>query len=225
MMQPLEITSEATHRLLSLSKLCVETVSVCLISEKIKTAAMHCFKGSTSAYLCLFGTLELSQSIVEKKMFEEEENTALHKVLNASKTYFPSHGGMLLGSGLCSLAEALHEFGVVNIGSIKGLMSSAANVLFLGANILSLKENIRLLHDLMTTDWTTTNIEKEELHWLKQSAFFGLVSNLGYIIATASLLYGGATPFTLVVAIFSCFSGGIKMVYDLSFWANEQGLM
>lgn len=209
--------------LLSLSRHCVETISHCGLSNKIKDIAVGCFKHGTSAYLCLFGTLELSQSIMDREA--PEWDCTINKIVTASKAYFRLHGGLLLGSSLFSLANALHECGILNISGASVVMNAAANALFLGANILALKENIRLIQVLRSTDWLTKNIDDEELHWMKQSAFFGFASNLGYIITTASLLFNGATAFTLLVAIFSCVSGGMKTLYDFSTWAREQGLI
>lgn len=219
----LPITFNLIEKAYTLAAKPAEAVSRCCLSEKIKSVAVGCFKSSTSAYLCLFGTLELSQSIIDKDA-PEWDNT-VNKVVTASNDYFRFHGGLLLGCSLFSLANALHEFGVVDLTASSVVMNAAANVLFLGANILALKENIRLIYVLRQTDWTTTNIDKEELHWLKQSAFFGFASNLGYLITTASLLFNGATAFTLIVAFLSCFCGGIKTLYDFSTWAKEQGLI
>jgi hypothetical protein len=212
-----------TEKWLFLSKQCLETVSTCLRSEKIKTIANGIFKGGTSSYFCAFGIMELFLGIVKKEANETEVIT-LNKITEVSSHYFNLHGGLMFGCGLLSLADALHDFGIINLGSILNAVSHAANVLFLGTNILALKENIRLFHDLRDTDRTQINIDEKELHLRKQSVFFGIASNIGYIIATASLLYSGATALTILIILFSCFSGGIKILYDLSIWAKSQHL-
>lgn len=224
MVSPLSITFNLADKLMSLSKVCMETVSTCLMSEKIKNIANGCFKGGTSSYLCSFGILELWQGISKKETSGKDETT-LNKVTNASTAYFNFHGGLLTGCGFFSLADALHEFGVINLGTISNLVNTAANLTFLCANIIALEENVRLYHELKETDWAKTNIDEEELHWMKQSAFFGFISNVGYIIATTSLLFSGATASTIIIAVFSCFSGGIKIIYDVSIWAKEQGFL
>lgn len=220
MLPPLSITFNLTGAGLSLSKFC-ETISACQLSERVKTLAISCFKGGTCAYLCLFGNLELYQNIIAKKT-EEIQNSTLCKVTSLSKAYFNVHGGLLLGCGLLSLADLLHEFGVLNLGPIENIVNVGTNVLFLCASILALKENIRVLYELKNLDKTAANLDEKELHWIGQSAFFGLISNVGYIIATASLIFNGATTFTILAAIFSCFFGGIKVIYDIFTWAKEK---
>lgn len=210
-----------TDKWLCLSKQCLETISTCLRSEKIKIIANGIFKSGTSSYFCAFGIMELFLGIVKK---EADETITLNKITEVSSNYFNVHGGLMFGCGLLSLADALHDFGIINLGSILNAVSHAANVLFLGTNILALKENVRLFHELRDIDRAQTNIDEKELHLRKQSVFFGITSNIGYIIATASLLYSGATALTIIIILFSCFSGGIKILYDLSIWAKPQNL-
>lgn len=220
MIPPLSLASNLTNQLISLSKGFLVTISNYQVSEKTQKIAIECFKGGTSAYFFSFGILELFQGISKKK----EEESTLNKVINASTDYFNLHGGLLIGCGLLTLADALQEFGLLNLSTIGNLVSAATNVIFLCANIIALEENVRLFYELKETDWTKTNISEDELRWMKQSAFFGFISNLGYITATACLLFSGATAFTIIIAIFSCFSGGIKIIYDMSVWAKAQNL-
>jgi len=225
MLPTLSLAFNLTDKLISLSTNCIEIVSACQISERIKKIADGCFKVGTSSYLCSFGILELYHNRSHrKKEGSEKEEVTLNKVVTASTVYFNLHGGLLVGCGLFSLVDALHEFGVLNLGSIGNALGSATNVMFLCANIIALEENFRLINELKETDWTKTNIAKDELCWMKRSAFLGFVSNLGYIITTASLLFSGTTALTILIALFSSFSGGIKIIYDLSLWAKAQHL-
>lgn len=193
------------------------------LSEKIKELIIPYFKLGASAYLSGFGCSEIAKNF-SKKQALDQLNSTQHKAFNCSTTYLNMHGGLMLSSGYFSLIDALNEFGVISLGSLATAVCTAGSVLFLCANIIALEENVRLFNDLNETDWSQTNIDEQELRWLRQSAFWGILSNLGYIGATASLLFSGATPLALLVAVLSCFAGGIKILHDLSLWAKRHAL-
>lgn len=140
----------------------------------------------------------------------------------SSEAYLNMHGGLMLSSGGFSLLDALQEFGLMSLGSIANVVSNVGSVLFLCANIIALEENVRLYHELKNTDWDKTNIDEKELQWLKQSTCWGILSNIGYIIATATLLFSSATSLALVIGLLSCLAGGIKILYDLAIWVKTQ---
>ena len=48
----------------------------------------------------------------------------------------------------------------------------------------------------------------------KQSNLLGIISNLGYIMATALILFGGSTAMALVLGVIGSFSGAMKILYD-----------
>lgn len=201
------------------------------ISDRIKNLAISIFKLSTSLYLGVFGTCELVQKNMQAdpQKVNGTSKTTLQKVQSSSYAYLCIHGGLMTGSGVFGLLEALESFGVTSfgltsVGNVANGLGAAGNILFLGANIIALAENMRLYNDIKETDWTKTNIVEGELIWIEQSVMWGIVSNLGYIVATASLIYHGMTALVLVVAALSCFAGGIKILYDLALWAKEKGL-
>ncbi len=207
----------------SISKYALKAVSTCMISDKIKAVAAIFFKGCTSLYLCAFGTMEMGQNI-KKDSFVENSLSTQDKVINSSASYLNLHGTLLFSSGTLGLMDALQGFGLVNFRSLAQAVSTASSTLFLCANVVALDENVRLLNELMITDWSKTNITDQELKWMKQSAFWGMLSNLGYIVTTASLLFSGATALTILMAAFSCCTGGIKILFDLLAWAKTQKL-
>ena len=207
------------NKLQSISKFANNTVSACMVSDKIKAAAAVIFKSCTSLYLCVFGTVELGQNI-KKNDLPEKLVATQDKVSQSSAAYLNLHGSLLLCSGFFGLMDALQGFGLMNFRSLSQAISAASGTLFLCANLIGLEENVRLLTDLINTDWSKTNINDQELKWMKQSAFWGLLSNLGYIVMTASLLFSGATAATILIAAFSCCAGGIKILIDLLAWAK-----
>lgn len=191
------------------------------ISERIQKLAYPFFKGGSSLYLCSTGTAEIVQNITKKA--EDPRISVLSKQsLVPSNAYLNLHGGLMISSGSFSLIDLLHEFGVINIGSIANAVCTAGSVLFLCANIFALEENVRLYNEIENTDWAQTNIDEKELRWLKNAACFGIVSNLGYLVATAALLFGGATAITILIAVLSSLAGGIKILYELTIWFHNQ---
>lgn len=212
-----------TKTLDPLSKFADKTVSACLVSGKIKAIATVIFKGCTSTYLCVFGALELGQNI-KKNDFPDKMITTQAKVIESSSTYLNLHGSLLLSSGIFGLLDALQGFGLVNFRNFAQAISAASATLFLCVNIIGLDENVRLLNELIRTDWSKTNINDQELRWIKQSAFWGLLSNLGYIVMTTSLLFNGATALAILLAAFSCCAGGVKILFDILLWAKNDNL-
>jgi hypothetical protein len=196
--------------------------STSFISDKMKSIALGCFKAGTSLYLSSFGGSEILQNL---KKSTTQDTPLFKRIVRNSTAYLNLHGSFMMGCGLTSLLDALHSFGVVNLGNFTNAVRKAGNLLFLSANIIALEEGVRLFEVIQNTDWSKTNIEEKELNWLKRSVFCGILSNLGYCLATASLLFGGPTAITVLLAIFSCFSGGIKIIYDLFLWAKEQNIV
>lgn len=190
------------------------------ISDKIKKIAIPCFKAATSLYFFTFGGSELAQNLIKKNIKIQTDTSEFKKILPL-KSYLNLHGVLMFGSGIFCLIDALDEFGVNTLGYMANIASLAGSVLFLCANIIALEENVRLIQVLKETDWSKTNIDEKELDWLKRSSFFGAVSNIGYIIATASLLFSGATTAAIVIAVLSCCAGGIKILSDLMVWAKQ----
>ena len=205
------------------SRSCFGVISNRAFSEKIKQIAIACFKACTSLYFGTFGTTELIQG-THKKIVSSDNYSNKTEALKSSKAFLNLHGSLMLGCCSLTLIDALHAFGVIAMGSMATILSNAGSVLFLCANVFALEENIRLWNVLKDTDWSCTNITEKELAWTKQSTFWGALSNIGYILATASLLFSGVTAWTLIIAILSCFAGGVKMLCDLLIWAKTQQL-
>jgi hypothetical protein len=156
-----------------------------------------------------------------EKKHSEKDNFLENRVLNASKAYLNLHGALIVGSGIFSLLDALQEFGLIGLNHTAEIISAAGNVLFLCANIIALEENVRLFNGIVNTDWSAKNIHAKELHSLKQSAFWGILSNIGYIAGSATLLFNGATAIAFVFFALSCFAGGAKILYDLVEWKKN----
>lgn len=207
-----------------LSSRCLPMMQRVFSYERIQQIAAPLFKIGSSLYLSSFGTIEIFQSLKTTPQKKEALKTeVLAKAqLSSSAYYLDEHGKLMLGSGCCYLLDMLQDFGVVTCGKLVHLFSTAGSVLFLCANVYAIEENIRLYQEIESTDWTKTNIDAQELRWLKSSAICGMMSNIGYIAATTALLFNGATAITLLVALFSCFAGGVKILCDLCHYAMQE---
>lgn len=172
------------------------------LALKVQELIVPIFKGGASLYLCAFGAAEIIQS-----------GAKITHSLASSQAYMILHGGLMAASGISSLADALYAFGVMNPGNLANANYIAGSILFLCANIIGLEENVRIFNDAGTNSPIDETRDQE-----KQSAFWGILNNIGYIITTAMLLYGKATAPALVFAALSCFAGGIKILYDLALY-------
>lgn len=177
------------------------------LAQKIKNIVVPYFKGGASLFLCGFGVLELAQSTND---FKKDKKNPEDQLIS-SKAYLIFHGGLLTSCGFLSLIDAIHAFGVMQPGSLASANYIASNILFLGANIIGLEENVRLWNELGVVD----GIDDNEKNLISKSAFWGILNNIGHIVATAMLLYGTATGIAIMLAALSCFAGGIKILYDL----------
>lgn len=197
----------------------LQTILPATTIDKVRNITLPFIKGFASIYLGIFGAVEIKQCVKRKN---PEDNISLeNRVLTASKAYLNLHGALIVGSGIFSLLDALHEFGLTTLSHTAEIISIAGNVLFLCANIIALEENVRLFNEIKQTDWAAKNIDANELHLLKQSAFWGILSNVGYIVGTANLLFGGATAITLVFLTLACLAGSVKILYDLVEWKKN----
>lgn len=205
---------------------CFEALRNCTLSEKTRQLAIGCFKVGASLYLGTFGTTELAHDFKKKQFIDDPGQKKVDDIgkqtLKSPNPYLNLHGGLMLGSGLFGLLDALHTFGIVHLGTIGRAVGAAGSLLFLAANVIALEENARIFNELQDT--TETTGDKKERHWLKLSAFLGCISNIGYIITTATLLFSGLTAFTLLAALLSCSAGGLKILFDLLIWAKEHQL-
>lgn len=137
------------------------------------------------------------------------------ELINRRKTAFAdyqhSHGSLQVGAGLCNGMEALHEFKCINLGRLLSAVQKVGGALFLFANLVALEENISLYEDLRRTGGRE---KPKELPWRLRAAITGILSNLGYIAATALTLFGSATTMALVIGILSACFGCLKILCD-----------
>lgn len=177
------------------------------LADLIKKVAYPVFKATTSSYLASFGSFELSRL-----------NAARSSQMAADKAYLSTHGALITASGACGIVEMLDRCGIVTLGQeVSKALFMAGSLFFLMANIIALEENVRLYEiaeSLPPQDETT--------FWLRRSAVSGMLSNINYIIATATLLLGGPTAIALVIGAIGAMSGAFKILCDFVMWAKER---
>lgn len=194
------------------------------ISEKIQRLALFCFKSMTNLFLGICGASEVAQ-LIRKTPSTPKMGLVRKRSFSPPDAYLTIHGGLMIGSGSLSLFAVLNEFRILNLHTMGSFVAAGGNFLFLGANIFALEENLRLFQELNKKDWKQPTIETTELNGMKRSAFWGILSNLGYILATTALLFNIATGIAIVIIILSGLAGGIKILYDLFLWGKSQNLL
>lgn len=183
------------------------------LADLIRKIAYPIFKATTSTFLLGVGSFELSKTARNSPLRPAPlENTAK----TSSLAYIAMHGGLIAGSGICGLIETIENFGLATFGSIGNALFKAGNILFLGANMLALEENVRLYQASFSLDDSNDQASIQRL-----SAIAGISSNLGYIIATSTLLLGGAAGFALAIGGIAACSGGLKILCDFMLWLDE----
>lgn len=201
--------------------------------ERIQQIAALLFKAGSSLYLLSFGAYETFHSRQAAVPETCRRMTILQTPVETAsrigkETLFPStdfldeHGKLMAASGCLYLLDILQDFGLVARGNLSDLFSTVGSAFFLCANVYALEENIRVYQEIDNTDRGIANVDPQELHWLKQAALWGAMSNVGYIIATASVLFNGATAVTLLIAILSCLAGGMKILCDFYRYAMQE---
>jgi len=169
------------------------------INEKIAKFVLPYFSAGCSFFLFSQGVLELFYS----------------QKAQSSREYLQAHGGLLVGSGFCTGVTYLHTKSIVNLGILLPIIQTVGSVLFLYAHLVALDENMTTLERLRNTSICNNPQKEHLLNLQKRSAIFGILSNLGYIAATALALFGATATGALVIGIIAACFGGLKMLHDL----------
>jgi hypothetical protein len=182
------------------------------LTKKIYEFCFPYFKSGSGFFFLGFGICETYHMLSDKKRLN------LNTENKISPNYLGLHGTLLIGAGICTEVESLHSFSVINLGSILSKISSAGGVLFLLANFVGLQANINMYEQGQNIDCTTSEKNRQIAYWMCRSAVTGILSNLGYIIATAIALFGASTAIAVLIGIISSCFGGIKILFDLVAW-------
>jgi hypothetical protein len=131
------------------------------------------------------------------------------------KNYYPLHGGLLIASGVCSAFEGAYFFKAIDLGKLFKPLQVAGGVTFLLAMILELEKNIQHF-EMLSAKASHADTEKEaaSIKWEKRATFTGILSNIGYILATSLTLFGLATGFALFIGVISACFGLMSLIFD-----------
>lgn len=139
-----------------------------------------------------------------------------------SKQYLNMHGSMFLGAGICYGIESLKHFFSNEFGKIFESLAKVGNAFFFFANLLALEENIRLYEYACKLDQTPAEDHKTNTFWLKQSAIWGILSNLGYIAFICVSALSSSASMALIIGVIAAFSGAIKIIADFIDWIKNK---
>lgn len=184
-------------------------------AEKALRTFYPYFITCTGLYHFGFGTSRISQGVHNETANKTASVAALN--LSPSKKFLKIHGLFSTATGTCSLVEALHHFGVINLGAFTNLICTGGSLCFVYANITALEENIRIYKEVKKNEEKYPENHQQNT-WLKNGAIFGILSNIGYILATTIVLLGAPTAIALVIGLISSFSSGLKILHDFKLW-------
>lgn len=160
------------------------------------------------------GTSRISQTVELKTQDITQKTCKAAATVFAPSDYFLKMNGIFsTATGLCSVLEAFNHFGIINLGTVANLICTTGSLCFIYANVVALEENIRIFQEVKRSEGNDQPDSQANLR--KQSAIFGILSNIGYILATALVLFSAPTALALVIGVVSSFSGGLKILSDL----------
>jgi hypothetical protein len=191
--------------------------------QKIYDFVLPYFKAGTSLFFFGYGTKELYMDVrqtTEKKDVKKPTNAlALNNFRQASLDvssfeHAIAHGVLFLGAGMCTALEAFHLFALTNLESFASLVGYGGAGCFLFANLVALEQNMNIYAKADQLSSEASEEERQEAWQLKKSAILGIISNLGYILATAVSLLGDLTAIVLLFGSVGACSGCFKILYD-----------
>lgn len=189
-------------------KYCKKLASTCVfLTEKVRQVAYPYIVASSGTYYCGQGASEL---VVAKKL----DSNASDKAIEPKREYLITHGVLMGATGVCGILEGLNGFGAISYGKFAQSVCVAGSIFFLYANIANLEENIRVYHELMKNADLPKGLERDHFIFQKSSVIWGILSNLGYIFATACLLFNASATMAFIFGVLGSFSGAFKFLCD-----------
>lgn len=186
-----------------------------IVDEAIKALAMI-----QSAFLFTYGAKEI---FFDSRQFQEKVwggrlcavSQAIFGIFGDNETsahdYYLIHGTLFLTSGAYFALSSLHCYQCLDLYGCLDELHLAAETLFVAANIVALKFNMQL--------YMHAKSSHAENAAILRSCVIGIVSNLFYILAEATRLFGFSTALALVFGCIAVSTGGVKIIYDF-FYAN-----
>lgn len=173
------------------------------LAEKIQQIAYPYFTAGSGVYYCGSGGKEIYSATVGYAVEKRD-------VFSPSRLFQGIQGFFITATGVCGVAEAFNSFDLINYGGFTNSVYAAGNIFFLCANLVALEDAVRVYEEIQKAEGEGREIAEFQ----KQSNLLGIISNLGYIMATALILFGGSTAMALVLGIIGSFSGAMKILYD-----------
>lgn len=187
--------------------------------RKVEPLIYPCFAAGCGIFHCGYGAVELLQSHTTSQT--QRISVASQEALSPSKDFLDLHGTLMTATGISSALEALNAFGVISYGELSSFICGAGSAFFLYANIFALEENIRVYQGLKAQELENTVLDQNKHDWQKFSAVWGIMSNIGYILATGALLFSAPTAIALAIGVCAAFSGGLKILSDFMLWQHH----
>jgi hypothetical protein len=186
------------------------------LPKKVYDLALPYFKACSGAFFLGYGSFEIYSDL-------KRPPCTVESLSESPQLYLKAHGSLLIATGACSAFETLHTFAYINLGRLFAAVSSVGSACFLFANLLAVEENISVYEKARSTI-PRNEEEKSNLLWICQGAVWGILSNLGYIITTAMVVFGASTAVSLLIGVISACFGGLKILFDFLNLSEKENL-
>lgn len=131
-----------------------------------------------------------------------------------AESFRTMHGLFSIATGCCSLLDAFHHFGLIDLRRASAFICKTGSFCFLYTNVTDLIDNIRNYEEL-ERNCLENPLGLSSISMQRKACIFGICSNFGYIFATAFTLFNASLAVTLVLGVISAFCGGLKILCDL----------
>jgi hypothetical protein len=205
------------------------SLSTILASDKLYNIAISCFKVGQGCCIAGYGSKEFAWDGVKKRI-EIAKNPPNQTILNTSlqrfkdnirqiqkqaSDYYLVHGVFFVSSGIAATISGLHEMNLISIGKFYNKINTAANGLFVIANVVALGYNFKTYRKSVALNANATADEKTVLVALRNSSFLGMASSFQYVLAASISITGGPVAVIAALGVVAASIGSAKILYDL----------
>lgn len=185
--------------------------------QKVYDICLSLFKGGSGLFFLGYGTKEIAFDARQLTPSQWHLENKKKLAINTAAEYALAHGTLFAAAGICSILECLHYFSAVNLGQHLPIFSCFSAGLFLFANFVALEQNINLFVEAQEIIKEKVQSEIPNALIQMRSAFLGMISNLGYIMATAVAVMGASAGIAFLIGCVAACFGALKILHDFYF--------
>lgn len=179
---------------------------------KMQSVASPIFAGFSIVYFFTVGTYELFKNkVISDLKLNPNVNDQGAVLRSPSQESYKLHGSFFMGTGLCIGLESLANasYNLLNMNAIISSVKMAGGFFFIIANLIDLKENIRLYENFSSDQGSSPTSPS------RHALLCGIINNLGYIAATTLVLFEVSTALALLFGIIAASTGFIRILLEI----------